>query len=352
MNEVDFMLNGEAHGSVAERLLACNFDVNCLRPYIGPDGRHYMTQNVNGVLQAVPVQNANATLRKDEWIWLDSVIIKAAQERLKFVADIRSRGLVLSIPNGMGTTVLQTQTMSDINDASMSMDGLREGDNDRPVYGIENLPLPIIHKDFQFSSRQIATSRNGGVPIDVSMAEMAGRKVAEMAEKLAIGVSTFPTYGGGTIPGLTTFASRITKVLTAPTDSAWTPETFLHEVIAMRKLATAAKHYGPYVLYLSANWDEYLDRDFKANGSKTLRERVQELSGVTDVMALDYLTNYDAVLLQTTSDVVREVVGMDIVTVQWQTHGGLLLHFKVMAILVPQFRADHNGNTGIVHGSV
>jgi hypothetical protein len=27
------------------------------------------------------------------------------------------------------------------------------------------------------------------------------------------------------------------------------------------------------------------------------------------------------------------------------------IHFKVMAIMVPQLRADMNGNTGLVHGA-
>jgi len=42
---------------------------------------------------------------------------------------------------------------------------------------------------------------------------------------------------------------------------------------------------------------------------------------------------------------------MDMTTVQWDTQGGLQQNFKVMSIMVPQTRADQNGNTGIVHGS-
>ena len=68
---------------------------------------------------------------------------------------------------------------------------------------------------------------------------------------------------------------------------------------------------------------------------------------------MDYLdptgAAYVMVMVQMTTDVVREVVGMDITTVQWETKGGMQLNFKVMAILVPQLRADQNGNTGIVH---
>ena len=61
-----------------------------------------------------------------------------------------------------------------------------------------------------------------------------------------------------------------------------------------------------------------------------------------------YLT---MLLVQMTSDVVRAVKGMQITTVQWESHGGMMLNFKVMCIMVPQIRADHNGNTGLVHGS-
>jgi hypothetical protein len=42
---------------------------------------------------------------------------------------------------------------------------------------------------------------------------------------------------------------------------------------------------------------------------------------------------------------------MDITTVQWESHGGMQLNFKVMCLMLPQLRTDFYGNTGIVHGS-
>ena len=33
--EPDFVLNGQGHGDVANKLMAANFDPNALRPYIG-----------------------------------------------------------------------------------------------------------------------------------------------------------------------------------------------------------------------------------------------------------------------------------------------------------------------------
>jgi uncharacterized linocin/CFP29 family protein len=344
---------GIAHGSVANRLLQSNMDPAVLRPYIHEkDGRTYVTQNTaNG--PAAVLTNANATLLRLEWTELDKVVVKAALPRLKAVADLRGRGMQMTIPNGMGKSVLQTQAQSDISPATISMDGLSKSPGDRPVYNLANLPLPIIHKDFSFTAREIAVSRNGAMPLDLSMAALAARRVAEGAEQLTLGVSNTYSYGGGAIYGFTNFPGRITYALSSPLASGWIARTTLLDVLAMRTLAEQHLHFGPYVLYVSLAWNRFLDDDAYLNkGSNTLRDRLRAIDNIDDVITLDYLNGYDMVLVQMSEDVVREVVGMDITTVQWETQGGMELNFKVMCIIVPQLRSDFNGNTGIVHGSV
>jgi len=347
---MDYILNGQAVGSVASVLMNNGFDARTLRPYIGEDGRHYITQNVNGIIKAVPTMNATATLRKDEWKILDDAVVKAAKPRLKAVSDLRDAGLIYNIPNGMGKTILETETQSDINDAVLSMDGLREGANDRPVYELSSLPLPIAHKDFSFSARQIAASRNGGSPLDTTMAELASRKVAEQVEKLLIGSYGSYSFGGGVIYGYINHPSVLTKTITSPTASGWTAATTVLEVLQMRQQSIDAYHYGPWKVYFGTSWLTYLDNDFKANGNATLRARLEAIDGLS-IGTLDYLTGYKIVMVQQTTDVAREVIGMDITTLQWETNGGLQLNYKVMAIMVPQIRADQNGNTGIVYGN-
>lgn len=348
-------MNGQASGGVAGALLRNGMDVRQLRPYEGADGRSYVTMTRNGKQVAIPLMNAAATLRKDEWIELDRAVVTAAKERLRLVADLRAAGLTFNLTNGMAKTVLQTQTMSDISEAKVSMNPISKADGDRPEFDITNLPLPVIHHDFFFSAREIAASRSEGYsPIDTSTAQAAARRVAETAEKLAIGSLTGTTYGGGTIYGLTNFPSRLTKSdLTAPTAGGWTPTTTVKEILAMRQKSIDKFHYGPWMLYMGVSWNQYLDEDYSASkGDNTLRDRLRAIDGVSDVRTLDFLSGYQVVLVQMTTDVVREVVGMDITTVQWETQGGMQINFKVMAILVPQLRADFNGNTGIVHGTV
>ena len=145
---MDFLLNGAASGPVAQRLLGANFDPRVLRPYVDVRGRTRIMTNRGGALTG----NVNATLRKDEWLLIDDAVTKAAKPRLRAVADLRSRGLQMVIPNGLGVTVLQTEAQSDISAASISMDAIARGTSDRPEYALTSLPLPIIHKDFFFST--------------------------------------------------------------------------------------------------------------------------------------------------------------------------------------------------------
>ena len=362
MDLTDYIVNGMAglgqgtpHGSIATRFVQNGGDPDAFRPFLYK-GRPYIMQNklVNGEVKKVPVLavNADATLRHEEWLQIDQAVLKVSRERLRAVDDLRSRGLTYNIPNGMGKTVLLTEKQSDVNDAVVSMEPTVEAPNDRPVYDTDYVPLPIIHADFHFGLRQLMASRNGNTPLDTSMIEMKTRKVAETAEKLLLGRTTFPTFGGGNLYGYTNFPNVLTQTLTTPAGGSSVGETFLDEVLAMRQSAYNAYHYGPFVLYNAPAWDQYLDNDFKDESDRSTRERVRMVEGIEDIRTLDYLQNYDVLLVQMTSDVVREVVGMDIQALQWESKGGLQVNFKIMAILVPQIRADYNDNTGVVYGSV
>jgi uncharacterized linocin/CFP29 family protein len=295
------------------------------------------------------VTNSPATLTKEAWIHLDNAIIKTAKPRLRVVNDLRAAGLQYMVPGGLGKTVLQSQSMSDIGGAKISMDGITQGDADRPQFDIVNLPLPIIHKDFHYSAREIQASRNGGAPLDTTSAELAARKVAEEIEKLTIGENNTYTYGGGTIYGLKNYNNVLTQSLTTPGTNA----TTVAEVLAMRQKSMNNGYYGPWMLYYSPAWGAYMNADYStAKGDNTLLDRLKKIDGITNVQQADYLTGTCMILVQMTPDVARVVIGMDITTVQWESMGGMMINFKVMAIIVPQIRCDYSSQTGIVYGNV
>jgi uncharacterized linocin/CFP29 family protein len=344
-------------GNVGQALLANNMDVNVLRPWVGQDGRPRIAQafiDNEGKLQhkAVIVDNAPATLRRDEWIQIDEAVVRSVRERLRLVADIRGAGLEYRV-NGMSKTVLETSTMTRAGRATLSMDPARIGEGDRPEFESAFLPLPICHYDFYFNLREIAVSRNGGSPLDTIMVEEAGISVAEELEQLTVGTLPTYSYAGGTIYGLINFPGRATVSLTDPTDTGWTAATLLNEVLEMRQASTDRKRYGPWVLYVSPDWNLYLDADYSANkGENTVRQRILAVDGISSIRQLDYLTGLQFVLVQMTAQNIRMVIGLDLTTIQWDTIGGMRQNFKVMALMVPQLRTDGDGNSGIVHGSV
>jgi len=321
---MDLIYKGKAVGDVAMKLLQSNFNINALR--------------------------TNDVLLYDEWKVIDKAVLKAATQRLLGIGDLQSRGLTYDIPNGLAKTVLAWQDSSDLEDASMSMDGITRGQRDRPEFDINYIPLPIIHYDFSYSVREIQQSRDGSMPLDTTTSELAARKVIEKAETILFQGSSSYKFGGGTIYGYQDAPQRNTGSLTANwDDSAASGATILADVLAMKQASIDAYHFGPWILYIPTNFESAIDDDFKANSDKSIRTRLLEIAGLSDIKVADFLSSDNVVLVQMTTDVVRLVNGLAITTVQWDSEGGMQANFKVMMIMVPQIRNDQNNRSGIVH---
>lgn len=348
---IDFILNGQGYGDVADRLLESGMNPAVLRPWRSRNGQSYITTNQDGKPRHFPT-NAPATLTREGWIYLDQAVQGVALPELRVWGDIIRSGLTFDVPNGMGTIVLQDQTVTDAGAATISMDGLKGSERDRPEFDIRNFPLPIVHGEFSFSARQIAVSRAAGVPLDTTMARMVTRRIVEQVESLTIGTASTYSYGGGTVYGLINKPQRITRSLTLPTAAGWTPSVLVDEVLLMIDDLQAIYFNGPYGMYFSPAWTKYFDSDYSdLYAGQTLRTRLALLGDIQYMRKLSYgLTGYQIVVFQLTEDVIRAITGMPLTTLQWDSKGGLAKNFKIMAIMVPQVRHNADGVTGICHG--
>lgn len=373
--KIDYMIPSEGRISMSDnwgrRLLDNELDTGCMRPYL-ENGRSYITRNMMDQYgkpspkAILTNDDSNATLRFLDWIQLDEAVLTASKPSLRVAKDLQEAGLVYQLPNGIAKTTMQYQQQSDISGATVSMDGLRQGERDRPVFSLINFPIPIIHKDFSYSLREILASRTGYSPLDTTTAELAGRRVAEQVEQFCLGCGpntnfsapgqflgqSSYAYAGSVIYGLMNYPGRITYSITLPTAMGWTPATTVSDVLAMRKKSKLAFHNGPWILYHGLAWDSYMDDDYKPTyNDESLRQRIQKIDGIQAVRSAEYIPDYSLLLVQQTSNVIRLVIGMQMTTVQWESHGGMQWNFKVMAVIVPQLRSDFYGNTGIVHGN-
>ena len=311
-------------GSVAQRMLASNFNVNALR--------------------------TNDVLRKEDWLLFDRTVVEVARANLIGVADLMNAGLSMDLPNALGTTVVQWEKMSDMTAAEISMSGLSAGERDQTEFSPVNLPIPIVHKDFSLSVRQLSANNRTGMALDTTQVVVASRRVMDLLEQILFSGASI-TAGGGTLYGYTNFPSRNTGSVTADWTTT-TGENILTDVVT--KLIPALQNdnfYGPYVLYVSVSAYTNMLKDFKANSDKSTLQRVLEVPMITAVRATTQLSGTNVLLVQMTRDVVDMVDGLQPTPVMWESHGGMMMHFKVMAIMVPRLKADYNGRCGIAHFS-
>lgn len=368
---VDLMFNGQGQGDVANYVLNSNskLDPGTMRPYLNFNEKTgewgtFVTRFKGGdaknpanyAAQQIQIQTNTTTLRKDEWKYLDDAVLAISETRLSGIKDLVSKGLTYTLGNAMGTTVLEWDDSGDAMEAEMTMDAISRGRNDRVTFQRNSLPIPIIHVDYEINARFLATSRNNGNPIETASAERAARKVADYLESLLF---TDTAYAWGelddrsrnSIYSYINFPDRENLVVTAWTASGKTGIGILNDVLAAKGKLIAAKHYGPYTLYIPSTWELVLDEDYVGSNpdtsTKTMRERILAVSNITDIKVVDTLPVNHAVLVQMTPDVVRLVQGMGIQNVQWQTEGNFINRYKVMTIQVPQIRSDRNGKSGI-----
>lgn len=322
--ELDLLANSagaiSSSGSVAMRLLQHGLDPNALR--------------------------TNDVLRREDWLLYDRTVIDVTRARLVGVADLLSAGLRFDLTNPLGTTMIQYEKMSDMTPARTDMSGLTEGERDRLDFSLVGLPVPITHKEFQINIRALAASRNGGQPLDTTQAQVASRRVNDALEDMLFnGVNI--TAGGGTIYGYTTAPGRNTGSLTANWATA-TGDQVIADILTMIGALQADNMFGPYMIYTDVASYVHLLADFKTNSDKSILSRLLEIPLIGGIKSTTRLSN-EVLMIQMTSDVVDLVVGFQPTPVMWESHGGMMINCKVMAIMVPRVKSDYEGRSGIVH---
>jgi len=362
MENVDLILNGKAVGEMANYLATSGrLDPANMRPFIDKQGRNCVSVLKRGadptkIASYQTIQtNATATLRRDEWKYLDDVLMMVARERLGGAQDLIDKGLTYNLGNAMGTTVLEWHDVSDSMEASLTMDGVTKSQGDRPVFQFNYLPIPIIHVDYEINARALEASRKLGNPLDTTGAESAARRVLEKLEDMFF-TDTDYSFGEADSRSRNTIYSYLNHpdINSVDLDLAWddsakTGAQIIADVLAMKQSCIDAKHYGPWMLYIPTAYETKLDEDYSTSkGANTIRERISQISGINGIKVVDRMTTDNVLLVQMTSDVVRLVRGMGLTNVQWSTEGNMVNKYKVMTIQVPQIRSDQNGKTGIV----
>lgn len=333
-------------GTAGQRLMASGWQPEALRP-VAPDGVHSDGSiNVNAAQDALAI---NATLRRDEWMYFDNTVTQIARERLTIVQELMSRGLTWDLPNALGVLAIEWDKVGDLEPAQMTMSGLDEALKDQLDYGSDSMPVPMIHKEFTMNLRQLEAARRNGRQMDSTHAAVATRKVADLVEQLIFTGATISS-ANGRIWGLLNHPHRTTGSI----GSSWASdsgENIITDILAMIEDARLNNMFGPFLLFIPGAWGVSLSRDYKANSSDTILDRIMKITGILAVIPTNRLTAGNVLLVQASSDVIQLINGMQPTLLQWDSRGGFEINFKVVAIMLPRIRSDYAEQSGIVHYS-
>ena len=288
----------------------------------------------------------NTLLRKDEWEELDSRVVEISANVLNGVADLRSMGLTLNL-GGLGVLVSQYERVSDMTAANVNMSVDVNDEEDRIDYDLVGVPVPIISKGFRIDIRSLSASRQNGGGLDLTHVDTATRKVAEGLESILFAGSTL-VQRSQAIYGYTTHPNRNTG-----SGADWgTATNIIPNVTTMLGGMFGDNFYGPFRLYLHP--DQYAQTlALNASTAVPIINTIQQMPGMGpgSVRPSNYVTAGQAVMVNMSRDVVDLAIGQDIVPVEWDTKGGLVTRWKVMAAMIPRVKADAGGRSGIFHMS-
>lgn len=306
--------------------------------------------NAAGTLNPVEMRpvvgmHHNALLRRDEWLEIDQAVLDTMKTGLVGINDLINADLVRRL-GGLGTMLSGYEKINELTQANVSMDGDVPGEEDNQEYSSAFVPIPIIHKDFRISIRKLESSRKLGESLDTTMVRAATRVVREKMEAMLFnGHAT--ELAGYSIYGYTTHPNRLTG--TAVGDFGTAGNGYKTMVKALGALGAIGAN-GPFNVYVAqTQFNELLNL---ISTSYERNEYEVITAGLPQIASLK--PSYDLaagslVFVQMDMQTVDLAIAEDVTPVQWNTMGGMIEHFRVMAALAPRIKADANSKVAVLH---
>lgn len=306
---------------------------------------------------------ANAPLPERSEVVLDRIPVRVGMENLTFVQDLISEGLVYNLPDPLSVTFIEHQTRSRAATARRVMNPEARGENFMAKMGAGRIPVYLTMADFQLGIREVRQSQRIGLPLDTANAEDGVRAVNEAIEDAGINGAT--TIDGATTlkvlgydaPGLLTAPNANTKSLSLA-DWVTTPNgtNIMLAITQMLAQLKADNKPGPYNLYVPPSAGIAWQNDFKANGNDSIFARLAKIdlgnARPIRIRVADKLPSTKVAMVQMTSDVVDVIDGLRPTIIPYTSLSGMTIYNMIMAVIIPRFRSDYDGNSGIVIGTM
>ena len=295
----------------------------------------------------------NTTLQKEEWETLSETMISEYRRTIRGFEHLMDAGLTRQL--SLATKVDLWQTRSSFSEAEVSMDGESRSDEDRITYDFQGVPIPIVHKDFRISDRDLQSSRNLGNDLQTDSVAEATHEVTETLDDMLF-TGWSPTVRDAnnnsfTLYGYTDHPDRIQ--FTADGDWDTDATAVRDDFVGFFDELDDNEREGPFWVYLNPrDWRRYRSAvDEEGDGNRTMRARIEEEfdQELDNVWRMPRLNEGEAVVVDPSPDVVELAVAEDVQLIEWQSGSGMTHQFKAMGAMAPEIKADTEGQSGVVH---
>jgi len=288
---------------------------------------------------------------------IDDTIIAVGTDRLVVVRDIMEAGLVTPLPQWLSIMRLDGYRTGISGNARQIMHLGARTERHLPEMDKVGVPIYATESGFELDVRTLAVSERVGMPLDSTLYENSTRAVNETIEYGAInGAVTEEGYespGLFNAPGVGDYSFTDGKAWDDPTK---TPAGIVADVLGMSGELADDKKPGPYILWLPRNFNRILDEDYATPAGTviTIRQRLELIKpdgirpikiSVPDLFPTDKL-----VMAQLSKETMDVIVGQEPEQISWADPSGRALSFAVTACIVPRFRDDFDGKSGILVG--
>ena len=269
-----------------------------------------------------------ARLTDEELMYIDERVVETVRPLLVG----RRLFPVYALPSA-GYITVRGYRRTDQSQARISLYG--EGSNkDRSIKTAFDVTVPVIHKEFMISWRDLEATRSQGLPLDTQEVENAARQCAEEEDKLLIS-GEYTGWKALGIEGLATATNRNTEA----SAGAWPANALTDCSDAIAELE-ADGHMGPYAIVLRSEWMAKL-RQLVSNTATKYLEVIRDLFGagmyVSDNLYTSGGLTTSALVVEPSQENFEMVVGRDL-SVFTKQDEDMNLQGKVHEVVAPRIK--------------
>lgn len=298
------------------------------------------------------VINAVGTLRHEDHRRIMDEVTAQRRRSLNGVQDLMSAGLTTN--ESIGTQLVGVESVAEFQAALRDMNPTAN-QNNTTTFQDTYTPLPITHQGWRIPFRQLGFPYKRSLGLTESV-----RQTSESLEDMLFNgdtsINVVVSGVASTIIGYTTAPNRETATISDWTDITTNRGVIVEEAIEMVDLAFkngAVSGPGSMIMYVANDiWTPLQNDESTTKGSKTLQQRIEDISQIREVKPAEKLADGEVVIVEMASRTVELALASDIVTVPHQRNNDMSdQEFTTYAVMVPIIKSDRSDKTGIVHGT-